>query len=259
MPRLSANLTMLFTERDFLDRFRAAADAGFDAVEYMFPYDYDHRVLRQRLEDHHLVQALHNLPAGDWANGDRGIACQPNRVTEFEASVEKTLEYAQALGCRQVNCLAGIRPPDVSAHQADETLVRNLQFAAPRFKAAGIKLLIEPVNTRDVPGFFLSRTSQAIDIIRAVGSDNLFLQYDVYHMQVAEGDLAPTIERNLELIANIQVADNPGRHEPGTGEINYGFLLGFIDRIGYRGWVGCEYKPATTTEAGLGWARGYLR
>ena len=258
MPKLSANLTMLFNELDFLDRFGAAADAGFQAVEYMFPYAYDKRELRQRLDDHELVQALHNLPAGDWGKGDRGIACQPDRVGEFEASVDKALEYAHTLGCRKLNCLAGVRPPDVSVEEAEATFVRNLQFAAPRLKAAGIELLIEAVNTRDVPGFFLSRTAQAVEVIRAVGSDNLFLQYDVYHMQVAEGDLAPTIERHLNLINNIQLADTPGRHEPGTGEINYGFLLGFIDRVGYRGWVGCEYKPATTTVAGLGWAKQYL-
>ena len=258
MPKLSANLSMLFTELDFPDRFRAAADAGFTAVEYMFPYEYDVSVLKQRLADRHLVQVLFNLPAGNWGGGERGIACQPSRVAEFEAGVDRALEYAEQLGCKQLNCLAGIRPAGVSAEEAQATLIGNLQFAAPRLKAAGIKLLVESVNTRDVPGFFLCRTAQALDIIRAVGSDNVFLQYDIYHMQVAEGDLAPTIERNLDLIAHMQLADTPGRHEPGTGEINFGFLLGFIDRVGYKGWVGCEYKPATNTRAGLGWARPYL-
>ena len=259
MPRLAANLTMLFNEVKFLDRFRAAADAGFKGVEYLFPYDYDARVLKQKLVEHQLVQVVHNLPAGNWASGDRGIASLPGRVAEFEGGVDTAIEYATALGCAQVNCLAGIRPPDLHVEDARETLIRNLSYAAPRLKAAGIKLLVEPVNTRDIPGFFLSHTLQALDIVDAVGSDNLFLQYDVYHMQVMEGDLASTIERHVKRIAHIQVADSPGRHEPGTGEINYSFLLGFIDRIGYSGWVGCEYKPATSTGAGLGWATPYLK
>jgi hydroxypyruvate isomerase len=258
MPRLAANLTMLFNEVPFLERFERAAAAGFTAVECMFPYDHDADVLRQKLDAHGLVQVLHNLPAGNWAAGDRGIACVPGRVGEFEAGVEKAIHYATTLACRQVNCLAGVRPPDVDVWSARRTLVGNLQYAAPRFAAAGIRLLVEPVNTRDIPGFFLCHTAQAIDIMDEVGSDNLFLQYDAYHMQIMEGDLAPTIERLLPRIAHIQIADTPGRHEPGTGEINYSFLLGFIDRVDYRGQIGCEYKPATTTEAGLGWTRPYL-
>jgi len=259
MPTLAANLTMLFNEVGFLERFGAAGDAGFKAVEYLFPYDYEVGVLKRKLAEHGLKQVLHNLPAGDWGRGDRGIACLPNRVAEFEAGVEQAIEYATALGCGQVNCLAGIRPPDLDEKDARDTLIKNLRYAAPRLKAAGIKLLVEPINTRDVPGFFLSHTAQAVEIIDRVESDNLFLQYDVYHMQVMEGDLAPTIERNLRFIAHIQVADSPGRHEPGTGEINYPFLLAFIDRVGYSGWVGCEYTPATGTEAGLGWTRPYLK
>jgi hydroxypyruvate isomerase len=258
MPKLAANLTMLFNEVDFLDRFRLAAAAGFKAVEYLFPYEYDARILKQKLADHGLVQALHNLPAGNWAGGERGIACLPNRVDEFEAGVDKAIAYATALGCRQVNCLAGIRPPDLDVKDARETFVKNLQYAAPRLQAAGIKLLVEPINTRDVPGFFVSHTSQALDIINAVGSDNVFLQYDVYHMHVMQEDLAQTIERDVKRIAHIQIADSPGRHEPGTGNINYRFLFPFIDRVGYTGWIGCEYKPAASTEAGLGWTRPYL-
>jgi len=259
MPRLAANLTMLFTEIDFLDRFAAAANAGFTAVEYLFPYAYDRRALSERLAANGLTQALHNLPAGNWNAGERGIACHPDRVAEFEAGVGQAIEYATALGCTRVNCLAGIAPPGVDASHARETFVRNLTHAAPRLQAAGVRLLIEPINTRDIPGFFLSRTDQAVEIIADVGSDNLFLQYDIYHMQIMEGDLAPRIERHRSRIAHIQVADTPGRHEPGTGEINFPFLLGFIDRIGYDGWVGCEYKPAGTTGEGLGWARPYLR
>ena len=258
MPKLDANLTLLFNELDFVDRFRAAADAGFKAVEYLFPYNYETRVLKQKLTDFGLVQVLHNLPAGNWANGERGIACLPTRVAEFEAGVDQAIEYATALDCGQVNCLAGIRPPDLDANDARKTFIKNLSYAAPRFKAAGIKLLIESINTRDIPDFFLSRTTQALGIIEAVGSDNLFLQYDIYHMHVMEEDLASTIERNLKLIGHVQIADSPGRHEPGTGEIDYRSLLEFIDRVGYSGWIGCEYNPARRTDAGLAWARPYL-
>jgi hydroxypyruvate isomerase len=257
MPRFCANLTMLWNELDFMDRFAAAARAGFSGVEYLFPYDHDKNRLAEQLRQHRLTQVLHNLPAGNWAQGERGIACHPRRVAEFQDGVGKAIEYAQALGCKQVNCLAGIRPSQVDPGLARETYIRNLQFAAPLLHDAGIKLLIEPVNTRDIPGFFLNNSKQAFDIIKAVGSDNLFLQYDIYHAQVMEGDLARTIEANLALIPHMQLADNPGRNEPGTGEINYPFLFQHIDRIGYGGWIGCEYKPKTTTDAGLGWVRPY--
>ncbi len=258
MPKLCANLTMLFNEVPFMDRFAAAAQAGFRGVEYLFPYEYDRNELAAALKGNGLVQVLHNMPAGNWAAGERGIACNPQRVDEFRAGVDRAIDYATTLGCRQVNCLAGIRPPQLDPTDARETFIRNLQYAAPAFKAAGIKLLIEPINTRDIPGFFLNYTTQAADIIRAVGSDNLFIQYDIYHAQIMEGDLARTIEAYLPLIPHMQLADNPGRHEPGSGEINYPWLLGHIDRIGYSGWIGCEYKPATTTAAGLGWAAPWL-
>ena len=257
MPKLAANLTMLFNEVDFLDRFAAAAKAGFKGVEYLFPYDYDKNVLKQKLTEHKLTQVLHNLPAGNWGAGERGIACHPDRIKEFKASVDKAIDYATALGCKQLNCLAGVRPPGLDPIDARETFIKNLQYAAPRFKAAGIKLLIEAINTRDIPGFFLCNTLQAVDIIKAVGSDNLFVQYDIYHMQIMEGDLAHTIEKHLKLIPHMQLADTPGRHEPGTGEINYGFLLPHIDKIGYQGWIGCEYKPAGKTVDGLSWIQKY--
>jgi hydroxypyruvate isomerase len=253
MPKLAANLTMLFNEVGFLDRFGAAAKAGFKGVEYLFPYEFDQAQLARLLRKHGLVQVLHNLPAGNWNAGERGIGCHPDRVAEFEAGVDRAIEYATALGCKQVNCLAGIRPPGVDPHDARETFIRNLQFAAPRLKATGIKLLIEPINTRDIPGFFLNNTVQAVDVIKAVGSDNLFVQYDIYHMQVMEGDLAPTIEKHLKLIPHMQLADNPGRHEPGTGEINFPFLFRHLDAIGYQGWIGCEYLPLADTTAGLSW------
>jgi hydroxypyruvate isomerase len=214
--------------------------------------------LADRLHEYDLKQILHNLPAGDWAQGERGIACLPDRVGEFQDSVGRAIDYAQALGCPQVNCLAGIAPKNVAPEKIRETFVANLRFAADKLKVAGIKLLIEAINTRDIPGFYLNRTQQAADIIEEVGSDNLWVQYDIYHMQIMEGDLAPTLERHFKRIAHLQLADNPGRNEPGTGEINYPFLFGFIDRLGYDGWIGCEYKPKTTTLEGLGWIKSYL-
>jgi hydroxypyruvate isomerase len=258
MPRFCANLTMLFNEHDFLERFDAAAGAGFKGVEYLFPYPYQKNQLVERLRKNGLTQVLHNLPAGDWAAAERGIACIPGRQGEFRDGVGRAIEYATALGCKQLNCLAGIAPKDAPAEKVRETFVANLKFAAAKLHEAGIRLLIEPCNTRDIPGFYLNRSQQALDILREVGSPNLFLQYDIYHMQVMEGDLAPTIERNLAAIKHMQLADNPGRNEPGTGEINYPFLFGFIDRAGYNGWIGCEYKPKAGTVEGLGWIKSYL-
>ena len=258
MPKLAANLTMMFNEADFLDRFEAAAAAGFTAVEYLFPYDYNKDELAEKLRANGLVQALHNLPSGDWDGGERGIACIPGRTGEFQDGVGAAIEYAAALGCPQVNCLAGIAPDGADADALRETFVSNLRFAASKLQEAGIRLLIEPINTRDIPGFFLQHTDQALSIIEEAGSPNLYLQYDVYHMQIMEGDLTATIEANLDAIRHIQIADNPGRNEPGTGEINYPFLLSALDEMGYEGWIGCEYKPLTTTSEGLGWASSYL-
>ena len=258
MPKLAANLTMMFNEVDFLDRFEAAASAGFKGVEYLFPYDYEPAQLVEKIEARGLTQVLHNLPAGNWAAGERGIACHPDRVAEFQDGVSKAIEYAAALNCPQVNCLAGIAPEGVSAAELDATLVGNLKFAAEQLKSAGIRLLIEPINTIDIPGFMLNYPEQARDLIERVGSDNLFLQHDLYHMQIMQGDLARNIERNMDIIRHIQIADNPGRHEPGTGEINYPYLFGYLDEIGYGGWIGCEYVPATTTQEGLGWTNPYL-
>ncbi|MFC3283806.1 hydroxypyruvate isomerase [Litchfieldella rifensis] len=256
MPKFAANLSMLFTEEEFLDRFEAAAEAGFRGVEYLFPYAYQPAEIKERLGAHGLTQVLHNLPAGDWGAGERGIACHPNRVSEFREGVEQAIEYATALGCQQVNCLAGIQPQGVSQEQARETLIDNLRFAADKLSRENILLLAEPINTRDIPGFFLNRTEQALSLFDAVGSDNLKLQYDIYHMQIMEGDLAMTMEKHLARIAHIQLADNPGRHEPGTGEINYPFLFAHLDRLGYDGWIGCEYKPKASTREGLGWLDG---
>ncbi|MGE5525296.1 MAG: hydroxypyruvate isomerase [Rhodospirillaceae bacterium] len=258
MPKFCANLTLLFNEVPFMDRFRAASQAGFSGVEYLFPYDHDKDEIAEALHGCGLQQVLHNLPAGNWNGGERGIGCHPDRVGEFQDGVGAAIEYATRLNCKQLNCLAGLVPQGVAGDRLRTTFVANLKFAALKLKEHGIRLLIEPINTRDMPGFYLTHTAQALDIIREVGSDNLFLQYDIYHMQVMEGNLAPTIEKHLPRIAHMQLADNPGRHEPGTGEINYPFLFSFIDRIGYTGWIGCEYKPATTTVDGLSWVRPYL-
>lgn len=253
MPRFAANLSTLFTELPFLDRFGAAARAGFTAVECQLPYPFVRHTLKARLEEHGLTQVLINMPAGDWAGGERGIACHPNRRQEFTEGIDRAIDYARTLGCTQVNCLAGVTPAGVSPAAARDTFTRNLATAAPRLAACGIRLLIEPINTRDIPGFFLTRTAQALDIIADVRSDNLFLQYDVYHMQIMEGDLSRTVERHLSLIGHVQIADAPARHEPGTGEINYDFLLRFLDQVGYQGWVGLEYTPQGRTEDGLDW------
>ena len=255
MPQFAANLTMLFNESPFMDRFEKAAKSGFQAVEFLFPYAFSAQDIKQKLEQNKLQLVLHNLPAGDWDAGERGIACLPDRVAEFQSGVSKAIEYAKALGVKQLNCLAGKMPADADVDLLRKTFVSNLRFASAELKKAGIKLLIEPINTFDIPGFYLSNTHQATEILNEVGSDNLFIQYDIYHAQRMEGELCNTLEANLSKIAHIQLADNPGRNEPGTGEINYPHLFKFIDRIGYKGWIGCEYKPASNTEAGLGWIK----
>lgn len=259
MPRFSANLSMLFTELDFLDRFDAAAASGFEAVEYISPYDVEPGAIAAILRERKLTQALFNLPAGDWAAGERGIAVLPDRTEEFRAGVETAIRYAKALGCGQVNCLAGIAPPGADPETLETVFVENLRYAAPRLAEAGVKLLIEPINTRDIPGFFLTNSRQALAVMDKVGSGNLYLQYDIYHMQVMEGDLALSLEAHLPRIAHVQIADNPGRHEPNTGEINYPYLFRHLDRIGYAGWVGAEYKPLAATADGLGWFREFAR
>ncbi|MCG9681641.1 hydroxypyruvate isomerase [Vibrio sp. Isolate23] len=257
MAKFAANLSMLFTEVDFLERFDAAAQAGFSGVEYLFPYAFDAEQIKQKLEQNNLTQVLFNLPAGDWDAGDRGIACDPSRIEEFQSGVALAIQYAKVLGNTQVNCLAGITPAGISQQDAHAAFVINLRYAAQALQEAGLRLVIEAINTRDIPGFFLNTTEQAKAVIKEVGSDNLFIQYDIYHMQIMEGDLAPTMSANIGQIAHVQLADNPGRHEPGTGEINYPFVLKHLDELGYQGWVGCEYKPKTTTTEGLDWLNLY--
>jgi hydroxypyruvate isomerase len=253
MPKFAANLTFLFNEVGFLDRFALAAEAGFAGVEYMSPYEFDAEALAKKLADHRLTQVLHNLPPGNWGAGERGIAVLPDRVGEFRAGVAQVIRYARALGCKQVNCLAGIAPQGADAKALRATFVDNLKFAAEALGAAEIRLLIEPINAFDIPGFYLERVGQAASIIDEVGSPNLFIQYDLYHQQRTEGELIGNFRRHQARISHIQLADNPGRNEPGSGEINYPFVFAELDRAGYAGWIGCEYRPKTTTAAGLGW------
>ncbi|HEU4922647.1 MAG TPA: 2-oxo-tetronate isomerase [Burkholderiales bacterium] len=255
MPKLAANLSTLFPEVPFLDRFGAATRAGFRYVEYQFPYAWPAEELARRARDAKVEVALHNLPAGDFAKGERGIACLPGREREFREGVERAIDYARAARCPRLNCLAGIAPAD-REHFA--VLVDNVRFAARKLGAAGLNLTLEPINTRSVPGFFLTSSAQTVDVLNAAGEGNAFLQYDFFHMQIMEGDLASTIERLLPRIGHIQLADVPGRHEPGTGEIHFDFLLGRLDALGYLGYVGCEYNPSGDTLEGLKWARPYL-
>lgn len=257
MPKFCANLTFLFCEVPFPERFARAAAAGFTGVEYLFPYEYPPEQLAVSLRSAGLEQVLFNLPAGDWGAGERGIACQPGREAEFREGVELALTYAQALSCRRLHCLAGLRPEGVDEDEIRRTYVANIRLAADRYAAAGIQLLIEPINSRvDMPGYWLDTPAKAFDLLGEIGRPNVAVQFDIYHAQVMAGDLARTIEANLDRIGHVQVADNPGRHEPGTGEINYPYLFALLDRLGYDGWVGCEYKPMAATESGLSWMKG---
>jgi hydroxypyruvate isomerase len=258
MPKFCANLSMLFNEHPFLDRFAAAAKEGFKGVEFLFPYGNTKAEIAERLAANGLTQVLFNLPPGDWDKGERGIASHPDRVGEFKDGVGRAIDYAKALGCKTLNCLAGIAPKDVAREKAWETLVANVAYAASVLEKEGILLVIEPINFYDIPGFFLNRSSEGIAVIEAAKSKNVKLQYDLYHMQRMEGELAATAEKLLARIGHIQLADNPGRNEPGTGEINYPFLFRHLDRIGYTGWIGCEYRPKAGTAEGLGWLKTAL-
>jgi hydroxypyruvate isomerase len=256
--KFSANLSFLYQDKPFLDRFAAAAADGFPAVEYLGPYEAPKEKVAATLAAAGLKQALFNVPSGNWAGGERGIASHPDRVDEFRACIATALDYAKALDCPKVNVISGLVKPGADLQVLEDTLVANLKFAAPRCADAGVKLLIEPINTRDIPGFFLTTTAQAERILDRVGHDNLYIQYDIYHMQVMQGDLVPTYERLRDRIAHVQIADNPGRNEPGTGEINYRFVFAALDRLGYDGYVGCEYKPKAGTSEGLGWMKELL-
>lgn len=244
---------MLYPDLPFMERFAAAAADGFAAVEYVGAYDQDPMALKALLDKHGLTQALFNLPAGDWAAGERGIACHPDRVQEFCQGIEKAIEYAKVTGCRKLNCLAGIAPEGFDRSALEIVLIENLSYAAPRLAEVGISLLLEPINTRDIPDFLINSTDDFERIAAAVGHENLYLQYDFYHMQIVQGDLIRTFERLQSRIAHVQIADNPGRHEPGTGEINYPNIFKALDEAGYSGWVGAEYRPKAGTRAGLAW------
>jgi 2-dehydrotetronate isomerase len=257
MPKFSANLSFLFPDLPFLDRFAAAAEAGFRAVEFAFAYDHDPAEIAWCLTAHRLTLALFNLPPGDQAAGDRGLAALPGREAEFRAGLARALVLARATGCKRLHVMAGNYPVDADRGLGDAVYVDNLRTAADALTGDGIGLTIEPLNTRDNPGYFLTSTEQAIAILDKVGRDNARLQLDLYHCQIMEGDLAAHIERLLPRIGHVQVAGNPGRHEPNRGEINYPFLFDLLDELGYDGWVGCEYRPHGGTLEGLGWARRF--
>jgi hydroxypyruvate isomerase len=258
MPRFCANLTMMFNEVPFLDRFEAAAKAGFTAVEFLFPYDFPATDIRARLDANGLQQILFNMPPGDWAAGERGTASLPGRQAEFRTGVEKALEYAAALGTQRLHLMAGVPPAGIRAGVAANLFAVNLAWAAERAHAAGVMIVIEPINHRDMPGFLLNTTGQAAGIVEAVGSDRVRILFDVYHCQVTEGDVTSRMKALLPLIGHVQIADVPARNEPGTGEIGWDYVFRHMDAIGYDGWVGCEYRPAAGTVAGLGWRQKFV-
>ena len=257
MPKLAANLSMMFNEVEFLERFSQAADCGFTGVEFLFPYDWSVDQVVKAKESAGVEIALFNLPPGDWGAGERGIACLPGREEEFAQGLDTALPYAQALGLSQIHAMAGLKPEDVSDSDARATYVPNLQRAADFFAPHGLQVLLEPINNRDMPGYYLNYQQQALDLMDEAGRENLGLQMDFYHCQIMQGDLLPTYERNQARVAHIQIAGANGRHEPDTGEVDYSFVLKQLDRLGYDGWVGCEYKPAGETRAGLDWAKNY--
>lgn len=258
MPRFAANLTMLYNEHGFLDRFAAAARDGFKAVEYLFPYDFPAATLKSLLAEHGLTQALFNAPPGDWAAGERGLASLPGREDEFRRSVDTALDYTRQLGNRKLHVMAGLVGAGQSREHHREVYVQNLAYAAKTAQADGIMIVIEPINTRDMPGFFLNRQDDAQAICAEVGAPNLKVQFDCYHCQIVEGDLSVKLRRDMAGIGHIQVASVPERNEPDSGELNYPYLFDVIDALGYDGWIGCEYRPRAGTSAGLGWLKPYL-
>ena len=257
MPRFAANLSMLYPQHEFLDRFAAAAADGFEAVEFLFPYDYSVSELKQRLSDNGLVQALFNAPPGDWAAGERGIATLPGREDEFRSGFDRALEYAAVLGNTRVHVMAGLLAAESDRARHHGVYLQNLAYAADQAGKAGITVLLEPINTRDMPGFFLNRQDQAQAICKEVGATNLKVQFDCYHCQIVEGDLATTLRRDFDRIGHIQIAGVPDRHEPDQGEVNYPYLFELMDHLGYDGWVGCEYRPKGDTSTGLQWLRDW--
>jgi hydroxypyruvate isomerase len=257
MPRFAANLSMMFNEVPFLDRFALVAKAGFKGVEFLFPYDHPAAEIAARLKDNGLQQVLFNAPAGDFGKGERGMAAIPGKQAAFRDSIKLALEYATTLACPRLHIMAGLKPEGVAHDTLTAVYGANLAYAAEECAKAGVKPIIEPINHRDIPGFFLNTTDQAAAIIAAIGPEKLGLQFDLYHCQITEGDVVKRVEKHLPLIAHMQVADTPGRHEPGTGEVNWPFVFKTIDALGFRGWIGCEYRPAGETLAGLSWFAPY--
>ena len=257
MPRFAANLSMMFNEVPFLDRFALAAKAGFKGVEFLFPYEHPAAEIAARLKNNGLQQVLFNAPAGDFAKGERGMAAIPGKQAAFRESIKLALEYATTLACPRLHIMAGLKPEGVAHDTLTAVYGANLAYAAEECAKVGVKPIIEPINHRDIPGFFLNTTDQAAAIIAAVGPEKLGMQFDLYHCQITEGDVVKRVEKHLPLIAHMQVADTPGRHEPGTGEVNWPFVFKTIDALGFRGWIGCEYRPAGETLAGLSWFAPY--
>jgi hydroxypyruvate isomerase len=255
MPKLAANLSLMFTEVSFLERFAAAASAGFRGVEFLFPYEFAPSEIAAQLRQNDLYQALFNLPPGDWAKGERGMAALPGRESEFMTGLDRAVEYALAIGCKQIHAMAGNWPAEANWSDGAAVYVSNLRRAADRVAPHGITVLIEPLNKRDNPDYFLNTTGEAVTILQEVGRDNVKLQLDLYHCQITEGDLATHLRNLAGAYAHVQIAGIPERHEPDRGEVNFAYVLGVLDEIGYEGWVGCEYRPANATRAGLGWAQ----
>jgi 2-dehydrotetronate isomerase len=259
MPRFAANLTMMYNEHAFLDRFAAAARDGFDAVEYLFPYDHPAAEVKARLEENGLTQALFNAPPGDWTAGERGLAALPGREDEFRRGIDKALDYARVLGNRKLHVMAGIVASEDTRAQQRELYLKHLDYAAQAARGEDITILIEPINTRDMPGYLLNRQDDAHAICAEIGAANLQVQFDCYHCQIMEGDLAVKLKRDIARIGHIQVAGVPERHEPDSGELNYPWLFSLIDELGYTGWNGCEYWPRAKASDGLGWIRPYMK
>ena len=253
MPRFAANLSMMYNEVPFLERFARAAADGFVGVEYLFPYDYDAQKLKELLKANGLRQALFNAPPGDWAKGERGIASLPGREDEFKASIEKALEYAHVLDCKTIHVMSGNRVPLMLREHQLSILKNNIALACEMAQKFGVKIVLEPINLRSMPEYFLNRQDEAQAIVRALQQPNLAVQFDFFHCQIGEGDVTTKLLRDLPHIGHIQIASVPDRHEPDVGELNYEWLFGVIDQSGYDGWIGCEYIPAGETSAGLGW------
>lgn len=258
MPRFAANLSMMFTEVDFLDRFAAARNAGFEAVEFLFPYAWDAADIRQRLDDNGLQQALFNMHPGDWDGGEKGLACLPGREDEFVASVDQALEYAEVLDCPKLHVMAGL-PGDVDDRSYFDRYVRHVRYAGDRAAEHGRLVVIEPLNPYSVPGYLLPSIAAGLDALDAIDHPNVKLQLDLFHAQLADGDITHLIEKSADRIGHVQLASVPDRNEPDRGELYYPFVLDVLDRVGYDGWVGCEYNPAGETVAGLGWLDAYRR